>query len=197
MRSSSPNRLGALAATVVVALSYAPASFAQDAGRYGVGQEVKESALSSWNIDVGVDGAGLPPGRGSVEQGRAVYEAKCIACHGADGQGQPMDRLAGGRDTLKSGTPIKTIGSYWPYATTIFDYVRRAMPLDRPQSLTADEVYAVTAYLLHLNGLVSAEAVMNVNTLPAVRMPNVSAFRTDPRPDVVNSACQRDCRPAK
>lgn len=105
-----------------------------------------------------------------------------------------MDRLAGGHDTLKSSEPVKTIGSYWPYATTIFDYVRRAMPLDKPQPLSADDVYALTAYLLHLNGIVDADAVMNAQTLPQVRMPNATAFRSDPRPDVSNAACERDCR---
>jgi cytochrome c len=105
-----------------------------------------------------------------------------------------MDPLAGGHGALTSATPIKTIGSYWPYATTVFDYVRRAMPLDRPQSLSANEVYAVTAYLLHLNGVVGANATMDAKTLPKVRMPNLRAFRPDPRPDVTNSACERDCQ---
>ena len=105
-----------------------------------------------------------------------------------------MDRLAGGQGTLKSAMPVKTIGSYWPYATTVFDYVRRAMPLDNPQSLSAGEVYALTAYLLHLNGIVGSDAIMNAQTLPKVRMPNQAAFHPDPRPDVSNSPCQTDCQ---
>src|SRR3970282_463289 len=133
-----------------------------------------ESELSRWDIDIATNGAGLPAGRGSVHEGNAIYDAKCLACHGRDGQGKPMDRLAGGQGTLKSAAPVKTIGSYWPYATTVFDYVRRAMPLDKPQSLTADEVYALTAYLLHLNGIVSAEGVMDAQKLSRVRMPNAS-----------------------
>jgi S-disulfanyl-L-cysteine oxidoreductase SoxD len=176
-----------------VCLGALPAA-AEDAQRLNVGQVVSETDLSSWNIDIGVDGAGLPPGRGSVSQGKAIYENKCIGCHGAEGRGQPMDRLAGGQGTLKSDKPVKTIGSYWPYATTVFDYVRRAMPLDKPQSLSADEVYALTAYLLHLNKLVGSRAIMSAQTLPKVRMPNQTAFRADPRPDVTNSACQRDCQ---
>jgi cytochrome c len=166
---------------------------AQEVGRFKVGQVVTESELVAWDIDIGVDGAGLPPGRGSVQEGKAIYEEKCLACHGREGQGGPMDRLAGGQGTLKSAAPIKTIGSYWPHATTVFDYVRRAMPLDKPQSLTADEVYALTAYLLHLNRIVGAHAVMDAKTLPKIRMPNVNALRPDPRPDASNTACERDC----
>jgi S-disulfanyl-L-cysteine oxidoreductase SoxD len=169
---------------------------AEDKARFNIGRAVSEAELAAWNIDVTPDGAGLPPGRGSVRQGKAIYDAKCLACHGSEGRGHPMDPLAGGHSTLTSATPIKTIGSYWPYATTVFDYVRRAMPLDRPQSLSANEVYAVTAYLLHLNGIVGADATMDAKTLPKVRMPNLRAFRPDPRPDVTNSACERDCEHA-
>jgi S-disulfanyl-L-cysteine oxidoreductase SoxD len=189
MRSSA----NAAAAAAILAIAGPPAG-AQDAGRFDVGQVVTESDLSLWDIDIGVDGTGLPPGRGSVQEGKVIYESKCLACHGQEGQGKPMDRLAGGLGTLKSSEPVKTIGSYWPYATTVFDYVRRAMPLDKPQSLSADEVYALTAYLLHANGIVDAKAIMNARTLPSVRMPNVRAFQPDPRPDVSNSACERDCR---
>lgn len=182
-----------ITAVIVYALG-APRSHAQDVRRLEVGQAVTESELSAWDIDIAADGAGLPAGRGSVQEGKTIYESKCLSCHGRNGEGKPMDRLAGGHGTLKSPDPVKTIGSYWPYATTIFDYVRRAMPLDRPQSLSADEVYALTAYLLHLNGIVDADAVMNAQTLPRVRMPNATAFRGDPRPDVSNAACERNCR---
>jgi S-disulfanyl-L-cysteine oxidoreductase SoxD len=187
-----------LAATIATALAIGSVGCgdapSQGKGLFNIGRPLSESELRSWNIDVAPDGTGLPPGQGSVPQGEAIYRTKCIACHGANGQGHPMDRLAGGRDTLASDAPVKTVGSYWPYATTIFDYVRRAMPLDRPQSLTADEVYAVTAYLLQINGLVGPDAMMNAHTLPKVRMPNQEAFRADPRPDVANSACRRNCQ---
>jgi cytochrome c len=108
--------------------------------------------------------------------GAAVYEQKCQACHGAKGAGQPNDRLVGGQGTLASKTPVKTIGSYWPYATTVFDYVRRAMPYQQPQSLSNDEIYAITAYLLHMNGIIGERDEMNAQTLAKVRMPNRDNF---------------------
>ncbi len=190
-------RSWANASSIAIAAAFAIASLrpgAQEPARFDVGRVATQSELSSWDIDIGIDGAGLPAGRGSVQEGKAIYEQKCSACHGRDGQGKPMDRLAGGQGTLKSDAPVKTIGSYWPHATTVFDYIRRAMPLDKPQSLSADEVYALTAYLLHLNGVVKANAVMNAQTLPKVRMPNAGAFQPDPRPDASNPACERNCQ---
>src|SRR3989441_1317660 len=132
--------------------------------------------IAGWDISVGPDGVGLPPGSGTAAKGAVVYEQKCQACHGVKGAGQPNDRLVGGQGTLASKTPVRTIGSYWPYATTIFDYVRRAMPYLQPQSLTSDEVYAVTAYLLHLNGIIREGDEMNAATLPKVVMPNRDNF---------------------
>jgi cytochrome c len=118
----------------------------------------------------------LPPGSGTAAAGKAVYDAKCIACHGADGAGQPNDRLVGGEGTLREAAPIRTIGSYWPYATTVFDYVRRAMPYVTPHTLTPDETYAVTAYLLARNGVIGEADVMDATTLPKVVMPNRANF---------------------
>jgi cytochrome c len=184
--------MAAVAAVTILAVT-GPNVSAQEPARFEVGQAATETDLSRWDIDIGIDGAGLPAGRGSVEEGKAIYEQKCMACHGAEGQGKPMDRLAGGEGTLESTAPVKTIGSYWPHATTVFDYIRRAMPLDKPQSLSANEVYALTAYLLHLNGIVKANTVMNAQTLPGVRMPNAASFRADPRPDTSNTACERNC----
>jgi S-disulfanyl-L-cysteine oxidoreductase SoxD len=194
MRSLVPRSSMAAVAAVLMALLAPGQGVGQERDRLNVGRAVVESDLRAWDIDVLPNGAGLPIGRGSVEEGRLIYSQKCLACHGANGSGQPMERLAGGRGTLTSNDPVKTIGSYWPYATTVFDYVRRAMPLDKPQSLTANEVYALTAYLLHLNDIVSADAVMDARRLPRVRMPNRSAFRADSRPDVSNVACMDDCR---
>jgi cytochrome c len=136
----------------------------------------RRAQIAGWDISVGPDGVGLPPGKGTPPTGMLVYEQKCQACHGATGAGQPNDRLVGGQGTLASKAPVRTIGSYWPYATTVFDYVRRSMPYIQPQSLSDDEVYAVTAYLLNLNGIIGANDEMNAQTLPKVKMPNQSNF---------------------
>ncbi len=141
-----------------------------------LGRPATPAQIAGWDISIAPDGAGLPPGRGTAASGAAVYERKCQACHGAKGAGQPNDRLVGGQGTLASKTPVRTIGSYWPYATTVFDYTRRAMPYLQPQSLTNDEVYAVTAYLLHLNGIIGESDEMNAQTLPKVPMPNRDNF---------------------
>jgi S-disulfanyl-L-cysteine oxidoreductase SoxD len=154
------------------------------AGITDLGRPATVEDISRWNIDVNPDGEGLPPGRGTVRQGAAIYAARCAKCHGPSGTEGPMDRLVGGRQTLSTAQPVKTIGSYWPYATTLYDYIHRAMPFDAPQSLTADEVYAVTAWLLHQNGIIAEDAVMDATTLPAVQMPNRHGFVPDPRPDV-------------
>jgi cytochrome c len=147
---------------------------AQETPQLGV--PVSAADAAAWDISIAPDGAALPAGSGTAMQGKAIYESKCIACHGADGQGQLNDRLAGGHGTLTSDNPVKTIGSYWPYATTVFDYVRRAMPLTQPMSLTDDEAYALTAYLLAVNGVIAENDVMNATTLPRVEMPNRDHF---------------------
>ena len=141
-----------------------------------LGQPATPTEIAGWDISVPPDGAGLPAGRGTSAQGALVYEAKCQTCHGAKGVGQPNDRLVGGQGTLASKAPVRTIGSYWPYATTVFDYVRRAMPYLQSQSLTNDEVYALTAYLLHQNGIIADTDEMNAQTLPKVKMPNRDNF---------------------
>jgi cytochrome c len=141
-----------------------------------LGREATPAQIAGWDISVGPDGAGLPPGSGTPATGAIVYEQKCQACHGAKGAGQPNDRLVGGQGTLASKAPVRTIGSYWPYATTVFDYVRRSMPYTQSQSLSDSEVYAVTAYLLNLNGIIGENDEMNARTLPKVTMPNQSNF---------------------
>jgi cytochrome c len=141
-----------------------------------LGRPATAAEIKGWDISVGPDGVGLPPGSGTAAKGAVVYEQKCQACHGPKGAGQPNDRLVGGQGTLASATPVRTIGSYWPYATTVFDYVRRAMPYVQPQSLTDDEVYAVTAYLLSLNGIIGQSDEINASTLPKVKMPNQENF---------------------
>jgi len=152
--------------------------------KFGVGQTPSPELLRAWDIDVSPSGAGLPAGSGDVALGRTLYAQLCAACHGASGEGGPMDRLVGGAGTLTGGKPVKTVGSFWPYATTLFDYIRRAMPFNAPQSLTDDQVYALTAYVLYLNGIVGETDVLDARTLPKVIMPNRNGFVPDPRPDV-------------
>jgi len=135
------------------------------------------------DITVTPDGHGLPPGSGTAAAGKAIYAARCVTCHGATGKEGPQDVLVGGGGTLAAPKPLKTVGSYWPYSTIVFDYVRRAMPFDHPGTLPADEVYAVTAYVLYLNGIVGEHDVIDQATLPKVKMPNRDGFVADPRPD--------------
>lgn len=175
-------RRSLLAATAASAL-VGPVS-ADSAARLGLGRPATPAAIAAWDIDVRADGQGLPPGRGTVRDGAALFAARCAGCHGARGEGAAADALAGGRGTLATAKPIRTVGSYWPYATTLFDYVRRAMPFDAPQSLTPDEVYAVSAYVLHLNRLLPEDGGLDAASLPEVVMPNRDGFTADPRPDL-------------
>lgn len=142
----------------------------------GLGQPISAADLAPWDISIQPDGAGLPAGSGRAAAGAAIYSVKCIACHGEKGAGQPNDRLVGGQGTLTELAQVRTIGSYWPNATTVFDYIRRAMPFQAPQSLTNDEVYALTAYLLALNGIIREDDEMNARTLARVQMPNRDGF---------------------
>jgi len=161
--------------------------------RYGIGRPATDAEIAGWNIDIGRDGSNLPAGSGSVAHGREVFEQQCASCHGAKGEGGVGDRLAGGQGTLATAKPVKTVGSYWPYAPTLFDYIRRAMPQNAPQSLSNDDVYAVSAYILNLNGLLPSDATLDAKTLSAIKMPNRAGFTGDPRPDVKNPACEKAC----
>jgi cytochrome c len=162
------------------------------AERYGLGHAIAPKELTPWDIDVRGDGVGLPPGQGSVAQGRQIFAESCAACHGEKGEGRAVpgavggfDRLVGGFGTLATDHPVATVGSYWPYAATLFDYVRRAMPFNAPQSLSNEQVYAVAAYILFLNQIVPEDAVLDAKSLPQIKMPNRDGFITeDPRPDV-------------
>jgi cytochrome c len=157
---------------------------AEDGTEYGLGRPATEEEIRAWNMDVSPNGEGLPPGQGTVKQGAQVYAAKCAACHGPTGIEGPKDKLVGGRDTLTTPKPVKTVGSYWPYATTLYDYIHRAMPFNAPQSLTPDETYGVIAWLLFQNKVIAEDAVIDAQTLPKVQMPNRNGFIPDPRPDV-------------
>ena len=141
-----------------------------------LGKPATPQELRAFDISIPPSGEGLPAGGGNAKQGAEVYAAKCQQCHGAKGAGKPADALAGGIGSIATAKPVRTVGSYWPYATTLFDYTRRAMPLQNPKSLTDNEVYAVTAYVLFVNGIVTEDAQMNAQTLPQVKMPNRDGF---------------------
>lgn len=144
-----------------------------------LGKVITPEEVAPWDISISPDGAGLPPGSGTPKQGEAVYASKCLACHGEKGAGKPNDAVVGGIGSLVGDKPaMKTVGSFWPYATTIFDYVRRAMPYNESKTLTNDELYAVAAYILQLNGIIGENETMNAQMLPKVRMPNRDGFVT-------------------
>jgi S-disulfanyl-L-cysteine oxidoreductase SoxD len=180
-----------IAAFVVLALASVGQLRAQS--HYGIGRAATPAEIAGWNIDVDRDGNNLPPGSGSVAQGHEIFDTQCAACHGAKGEGGVGDQLVGGQGTIATAKPVRTIGSYWPYATTLFDYIRRAMPQNAPQSLSNEEVYAVSAYVLNLNGLLPADATLDAARLKAIKMPNRGMFVDDPRPDVKNPACMSGC----
>lgn len=171
---STPKYLVVAAAATLSACAAQPASAPVKAPAFG--SPVSAAEIARWDISIPPSGAGLPAGSGTAKQGEAVYVAQCQACHGPKGVGKPADRLVGGIGSLGTGKPVRTVGSYWPYATTLFDYTRRAMPIGNPLSLTNDEVYAVTAYVLYLNGIIGENAEMNAQTLPQVKMPNRDGF---------------------
>ncbi|MFL6795833.1 MAG: c-type cytochrome [Xanthobacteraceae bacterium] len=155
---------------------FSSAAFAESPN---LGKVITPEEVAPWDISVSPDGSGLPPGSGTSKEGEAVYASKCVACHGTKGAGKPNDALVGGIGSLAGDKPpMKTVGSFWPYATTIFDYVRRAMPYNESKTLTNDEVYAVAAYILQLNGIIGENDTMNAQTLPKVRMPNRDGFVT-------------------
>jgi S-disulfanyl-L-cysteine oxidoreductase SoxD len=175
--------------TIVVAAALLAGSIVRSAAQTrdtgtGIGRPIASSEIAKRDITVFPDGRGLPPGRGTAREGRTVFDTHCAACHGIKGEGSnDFPRLVGGVGTLATASPVLTVGSYWPYATTLWDYNRRAMPYLQPGLLTTQEVYAVTAYVLHLNGIVKEDEVLDEHTLPAVRMPNRDGFVKDSRPD--------------
>lgn len=178
-----------IVAAALVAVA-APAAHPQ-LPSYGVGRAPTAEETEAWDVTVPPDGKGLPPGSGTARQGESVYAARCESCHGPKGQSPKYDRaatkrtiLVGGRGTLDTNKPVQTIGSFWPYATTLWSYINRSQPFDEPGSLTHDDVYAVTAYLLYLNGIIGQSDVLDAVTLPAVKMPNRDGFVPDARPDV-------------
>ena len=177
--------LGAALLTVPVYLQ-AQQGAGQGPQRFGFGRPATEAEIAAWDIDVTPDGHGLPAGSGTARQGREVYVEKCEICHGPDGEGQPSDQLVGRepREGFPFGNEpslVRTIGNYWPFATTLYDYTFRAMPFDDPGTLEPNEVYSLTAYLLYLNDIIAEDAVMNADTLPQVEMPAEDKFVIDNR----------------
>lgn len=170
-----------------------------EAPEQGYGTPITEAELELWNIAIETPtGRNLPEGSGTVAKGEEVYAQACQHCHGPEAKGGDeymYGTMVGGIGTMTENPRVLTPGSMYPYAPILFDYVRRAMPLDNPQSLTSDEVYAITAYIYHLNGLVDEDFVANAETLPAIEMPNRNAFVSDTRPDTNNERCMQDCEP--
>ena len=164
-------------------------------GHFGYGSDASAEEIAGWDIDVRPDGLGLPPGSATAEDGEMLYEDLCASCHGSFGEGvgrYPI--LSGGEGTLTEARPEKTIGSFWPYASTLWDYIHRAMPFTAPESLSDQEVYAITAYVLYLNDLVDYEFELNQDNLALIEMPNKDGFFFDDRPDVKNKRCMKNCK---
>jgi mono/diheme cytochrome c family protein len=173
-------------AFLVISIFAIPHGYAEQTETFGMGRSVSAREIATWDIDVRPDGTGLPDGSGSVAQGEQLYQEKCLACHGTRGVGGSFDQLAGRLpgDEFPFGsdpTVVKTIGNYWPYATTVFDYINRAMPYDAPGSLKATEVYGLVAYLLHLNKILPADAVLSRENLADITMPARNRFVPDDR----------------
>ena len=152
------------------------------AAELGVGRPPLPAEIAAWDIDARPDGAGLPPGRGTVKQGEPIFQERCAACHGEFGEGAARwPELAGGAGTLTADRPMKTVGSYWPHGATLFDYIKRAMPFGQAQSLENDELYAVVAYVLSLNDVVGDDAALDRAALAKLRLPNADGFYDDDR----------------
>lgn len=189
MSKSYPSAQSSVAQVGLVLLFLTSLPVAAQAQTFNFGTPPSKAEIAAIDIDTMPDGRGLPPGRGTAATGKAIYARSCAACHGDDLQGNAAvggDTLIGGRGSLGSRAPKKTIESYWPYATTVFDYVKRAMPFNAPGSLSNDEIYAVTAYILYRGNIIGQNDEMSAATLPRVAMPNRDGFIADPRPDVRN-----------
>ena len=179
MRKSDP-----LASFALLALAVGCGTASAQSHTFGVGRTPTEDDQRRLGIMVAPDGTGLPAGSGTAATGKQLFATRCASCHGATGDGADGPPLVGGKGTLATAKPKKTVGSYWPYATTLWDYINRAMPFNQPGTLSYDEVYALTAYVLYLNEIVPETHALNARTLPRIRMPNRDGFIADPRPDV-------------
>jgi cytochrome c len=173
---------------IVLVVLAAPVPLAAQSPTFDVGRPATTEEIRDLGVAIAPDGGGLPEGSGTVAAGRDVFVAQCARCHGPKGEGDVGPALAGGQGTLRTTRPLKTVGSYWPYATTLWDYINRAMPFDKPGLLRPSEVYAVAGYILNLNGIIGDADVMDSKSLPKVKMPNRDGFVADPRPDVGEKA---------
>jgi S-disulfanyl-L-cysteine oxidoreductase SoxD len=169
------------------AATFSCAALLAQSPKYGVGRTPTPEEIRAMDISILPDGTGLPEGHGTAAEGREIYARRCARCHGPKGEGgdEPKQSpLVGGRGSLKTPKPLKTVGSYWPYAPTVWDYVNRAMPLDRPGTLTHNQVYSLVAFIFSMNGIIGENDVLNAKTLPKIRMPNRDGFVPDARPDL-------------
>lgn len=185
---------------LILMLIAAPALAQNKPRHYGIGQPATAEQIAGWDIDVRPDGQGAPPGKGSVKAGEKIYLERCAACHGEFGESAGRwPQLAQGKGTLASHDPVKTVGSYYPYLSSVFDYIRRAMPFGDAQSLTNDELYAVVAYVLNLNDIVDDSFVLSKESWNKVKMPNEGGFYDDDRQKAEKSfwakPCMKDCLP--
>lgn len=185
-----------LIGTAVVSALATPAL----AEKLGLGRQALPEEIDAWNLDISPDGTGLPDGQGTAADGEMIFSENCAACHGEFAEGvDNWPKLAGGDGTLDHDDPLKTVGSYWPYASTVFDYARRSMPFGNAHSLTNDDYYAITAYILYSNDIIADDFVLDKTTLPTVEMPNKDGFIVDDReavelPLFSKPACMENCK---
>ena len=174
-----------IASLLVIVLSGSLTAQSQPTSQlFNIGRTPTPEEIAAWDISVTPDGEGLPPGSGTAAEGQNIYSVRCTECHGASGREGPHDILVGGQGTLASETPLKTVGSFWPYAPTLWDYINRAMPFETPGTMSPDAVYSTVAYVLFLNELVAEDQLLDATTLPLIKMPNRDGFIPDNRPDV-------------
>ncbi len=203
--SKFPRTFALLGALLLAGLTFAGAQFFQSGASFaqaqkakpkplGIGREAKPEEIAGWDIDIRPDGQGLPPGKGTVKEGEPIYVERCASCHGEFGESAgrwPI--LSGGSGSLASHDPVKSVGSYWPYASTLIDYIRRAMPYGASQTLTNDELYAVTAYVLYLNDVIKDEKFeLNDKNFASIKLPNQTNFTEDDREKTERAFWRKD-----
>lgn len=184
--ASAKSSPAALLLTIMVSIASFSAGQTAAAQNSRIGKPATEAQIAAVNLTVFPDGKGLPAGKGTAAKGKDIFKDKCAVCHNDKGEGRENQypALVGGIGSIATSKPVRTVGSYWPYATTVFDYIRRAMPYDHPGSLQTGEIYSSVAFILYMNGIIGENDEMNEATLPKVKMPNAGNFVPDARPDV-------------